>query len=82
MTKVINLSDLKVGDKLPDTTPSRYGYYTNRSISKIRTTKGGRYVIALAHTWVPADGSVEIAQTNAPLSNGALAANHTITIVK
>ena len=38
--RTIKISELKVGDKLPDCEPSKYGQYVDWEINSIRVTKG------------------------------------------
>jgi hypothetical protein len=52
------ISKLKLGDRLADTNPTEFGYYTNIIVVSIRQTKSGRYVIETESQFVYADGKI------------------------
>jgi hypothetical protein len=76
--KTIKISELKVSDKLPNTEPSQYGQYINRSINSIRITKNGRFVITVNETYVY--NGVEKIIIADRYSNGALSGESIIKI--
>lgn len=75
-TTIIN--ELKIGDRLADTEPSKYGYYTNRIISEIVITKSGRYKIKHTFTYVYDGESDKAGETE--FSDGALKGNYPVTL--
>lgn len=79
--RTIKISELKVGDKLPDCEPSKYGQYVDWEINSIRVTKGGRYVITTNRTYIGSDGVRHDRQFNMRYSNGALSGNTEITVL-
>lgn len=79
--RIIKISDLKVGDKLPDNVSYGYGRYVDNEISGIRITKGGRYVITYNRTYINEEGVANDRQFNMHYSNGALSGNTEITIL-
>lgn len=79
--RTINIKNLKVGDKLPDSPASKYGQYVDFEVEEIRVTKGGRFVILIGRTYINPDGLKVKRQSGARYSNGALSGNTTMTIL-
>lgn len=81
MKQEINLSDLKVGDMLADSDHREYGCFTNRIVTDIQMTKGGRYHVWESSTYVDKDGKKTIKE-NYKLFNGPKVASYKMVILK
>lgn len=77
--KQIKAGELKVGDQLADTTPSKYGQYVNISVTSIRTTAKGRLVIMINCQYQDPEGNLQGFQ-NTGISHGAISANTLIKV--
>jgi hypothetical protein len=53
------IDKIKVGDKIQDTEPGKYGQFIERSVYSIRVTKAGRFVIKEQLSFKNANGEIE-----------------------
>jgi hypothetical protein len=75
----ITINKLQIGDRLIDSPQSKYGYFTNRIVKSIRTTKAGRFVIEIQDQYVNASGEISAPRTSA-YTNGAIVGHTEVTL--
>lgn len=78
MTKRIIISELNVGDILPDYC-SAQGIYSNLIVKNINTTKKGRFNIKVTGTWKGFNGNI-IENSPFRISHSAIIGTKYITI--
>lgn len=79
--KTVKLSEVKVGDRLADSTPNKYGQTREIMVEKIETTKGGRIWLWVSYVYYGNDGEViPKAANKLNFSNGALSPNSPVNL--